>query len=191
MNETPIERSERDLRCFLAAGAIALTGDDDWKAIPARDTNQPQPKRPDLPYISVLKMDTWHLGIPYRTGDEGIVTVDTGNLYSVQIHGPHAMSTAEMLSIWVRGNDAYLESHGRTSVEQDMGVRKPTFYIRNFSQSKDLTSIVNGKWEEKAVVNMEVQHRIALTQSVGQIDEVSIGVISGFSDDYEITIERE
>ena len=198
MNPSPIqavEDSEKGLRGFLACGARAVNGldandvsDGQWFAIPAKDFSQSQPKRPDLPYISVLKMDTWHLGIPYRTDGERVVVVDTGNVYSVQFHGPHAKSTAELVSVWIRGHEAYMLQYADG---------KPDFYIRRYQQAQDLSALVNGKWEEKAVVNMEVRHRIALKQGVGQIDSDSIGVYD-HDQDYDnedetpnITVEVE
>ena len=112
--------NQDEFRLFLSEGSSYFS-EDGWLAIPAKHPGKPQPKRPDLPYITVLEMDTQHMGIPYRYDrrvDGADDEMDAGwtanvlSLLSVQFHGTDeptgydAMDMALAMSLWVRGDEA-------------------------------------------------------------------------------------
>lgn len=171
-------------RHFLKAG----TG---WPVIEARDDGKPAPPRPDLPYVSVLLMDTRQMGIPYRysRGVTDPAEADYGNvqarevgvaahvmnLYSVQFHGPEAFYMGTRMTLWVRSDAAHLwrtnpvqeikDENGNTLRDKDGQVQyRGSFYVHDCTRVTRVSSVVNGVWEERAVVNMQVEERIYLDE---------------------------
>ena len=185
---------------FLCDGARFAAGLDDssqdWIAIPAQHPGKPAPKRPDLPYISALRMDTWEIGIPYEYvfKGQGYMTAHAGSAYSIQFHGDDSNLVARRFSLWVRSSVAsrnrfYLPNPWRgratandpalppydSDTERYYGERKQNFYIRECSADRNVSGLVNGIWEERAVINMKLEHRIFLGE--GAIADLESGEV--------------
>ena len=181
------EDNEKAFRQFLYEGL-------GWQCIPAKDRGKPQPQRPPLPYITVLAMNTWHIGIPYLSdeldpGGEVIspdpeISVHAKTIYSVQFYGPEAMDKAEYTTLWVRSNDAYLNENRmypprviqESGYPDRAGPRKERFYIHDCSRVHQVHSLVNGVWEEQARIDMELQHRPILSQNINTFESVEFTI---------------
>lgn len=139
-----------------------ITDGTTWMTIPAQPKTAPAAMRPPLPYVTTLLMDTWHIGIPYPTREQGGVTVHAGSLYSVQFLGPGATEKAPEFSAWVRGPLVWENANYRDSERE---LWRP-FYVRECSSWKDTSGLVNGRWEERALLNIKLEHRITVAQSI-------------------------
>ena len=158
-----------EFRRFLRTGS-------GWLCIPSKEKGKsefakgkPTPPKYDLPFITVLRTNTRHIGIPYRVMNETMIVVDVVSLYSVQFFGDEyidnsAMDRALLMSLWVYG--AHAEAYSAPF----------KFAVLDCSEAREVTSIVNGIWEDRVVMNMRVKHMVVLSQAVDVIEEVPIEI---------------
>ena len=125
-----------------------------WTCMPAQDRNRPQAFAPPdgTPYITVLQMDMWHLGIPYRKvvevfengesqGHQQLIVAHAMSLYSVKFIGEGAFIKSQEVSVLVRGNSAFLLN---SNIPEAGRTYRRHFYIHECGNAKNLTQVVNG-----------------------------------------------
>ena len=171
---TPQPHFDAELRKFLCMGS-------GWTAIPVKEKGKPAPEKEDLPFITLLRVNTRHISIPYyiQNGEayhdveaHRVYGVDVVSRYSAQFHGDEntegsAMDMALAMSLWVYSPAGQHAASGLPF----------WFSILDCSEVQEVNSLVNGMWEDRARLNMLVKHFLVLTQVMGlPIQEVPIQI---------------
>ena len=155
-----------------------------WPCIDSKDPNRPQAHKPELPYMTALWMGMNQIGIPFPAVNERRMAVNAISLYSVQFYGDkkhNALRKAVDLGIVIRGPEAgrrlgWLAEQNRVEFGGPTGRDIRPFYIHNCGEAHQVSSIVNGVWEERARIDMEIQHLVITSQPVDYLSRVEVTI---------------
>ena len=131
-----------------------------WKCFPAKGLGSRDLDSDDYPFTTMLRMNTRHVGIPYYNKNHTILGVDVVSAYSLQFFGDGqenaAMDKSIATGLWLIGEEA--ERH----------LTPFQFSILQYTEARELSSVVNGRFEDRAVVSMRVRHQVTIDQDVGE-----------------------
>ena len=154
---------ERNLRAWIASGSGLASS----QVIPAEEENQPP--APQGLYASVQLITPVVRGLPFTRLDlnaddnleERKVAV-VRDRYSVQWHRAGATDAARLFTVWA-SSAAGLQA----AAERD-------FVFHRVGETRTIDEIISGKWEERALVEVDVGYSQVVTQEYQRFDTINV-----------------